>query len=71
MHDPRQTARTLIEHHDVTLDHLWVMYWAEGGSAPLPNFEAFLYEAQEPAPFDLEILTWAIEDIEGEDTVWW
>ncbi|MBT2588372.1 hypothetical protein [Arthrobacter sp. ISL-95] len=64
MTDPRHTARNLIEQQAVSLDRLWVWYWAEGGNAPTFEFDAFLHEALLLHPFDLKILTWALEDLD-------
>lgn len=63
MEDPRQTARRLIEQHDITLERLWIRYWAEGGTATEPEFDALVYGAVTPPPLDLRILSWAIENI--------
>ncbi|MGJ3192292.1 hypothetical protein [Paenarthrobacter sp. FR1] len=62
MEDPRQTARQLIAHHEITLERLWLRYWAEGGDASVSEFEAYLYGALRLPPFDLRVLTWAMED---------
>ncbi|MGP0224722.1 MULTISPECIES: hypothetical protein [unclassified Paenarthrobacter] len=66
MDDPRQTARKYLEQHVITLDSLWARYWANGGSAKPLELEAYLYQAREPSPFDLEVLTWALEDLDAE-----
>jgi hypothetical protein len=65
MNDPRPTARNLIQQSTITLDRLWVRYWAHGGNATLFELDAYLYEIQQPPPFDLRILTWAVEDLQA------
>lgn len=63
MEDPRQTAQRLIGQHAITLERLWLRYWAEGGTATEPELDALIYGALTPPPEDLTILSWAIEDI--------
>ncbi|MBT2586468.1 hypothetical protein [Arthrobacter sp. ISL-95] len=63
MNDPRHTARNLIKQRAITLDRLWIRYWAHGGNAPALEFDAYLHEALVLHPFDLKILTWALEDL--------
>lgn len=61
MEDPRRTARAMIEQQTITLDDLWVRYWANGGSAHAFEFDAYLNGAQELDPFELKILAWSLE----------
>ncbi|WP_311212471.1 MULTISPECIES: hypothetical protein [unclassified Arthrobacter] len=65
MEDSRQTARALVMEHEVTLDDLWAWYWANGGNARPWDFDAYLFGIQDRDPFDLKILTWAMEDLEA------
>lgn len=66
MNDPRQTARDLIELNIISLEGLWLRYWGNGGSADEFDFAAHLYEIQEPPPFELAVLAWAMEDLEAD-----
>ncbi|MBT2586522.1 hypothetical protein J7I86_11860 [Arthrobacter sp. ISL-95] len=68
MNDPRQTARNLIGEHFITLDRLWIRYWANGGNVTLFDLDAYLYEIQDPPPVDLRILAWAVEDLREADS---
>jgi len=63
--DSRQTARLLVLEHEITLDDLWAWYWANGGNAMLWDFDAYLFGILERDPFDLRILSWAMEDLEA------
>lgn len=63
---PRLTARTLIELKIISLQGLWLRYWANGGSANAFDLDAFLYEILEPPPFELSVLAWAMEDLEAD-----
>lgn len=63
MEDPRETARTLIEQQAISLEDLWVRYWANGGSFQPFEFDAYLNGAQRSDPFELKILIWAMEDL--------
>jgi hypothetical protein len=65
MNNPRQTARHLIEQNAFTLERLWVSYWSQGGSATEFELDAYLYGAKELPEFDLKILAWAIEELQG------
>jgi hypothetical protein len=56
-------ALKLIEEHVITLDDLWVQYWANGGNARELELEAFLNGAHELCPFDLNVIAWALEDL--------
>lgn len=65
MEDSRETARALVQQHEITLDDLWAWYWANGGNAKPFDFDAYLFGIAERDPFDLKILTWAMEDLEA------
>jgi hypothetical protein len=66
MVDPRQEARSLIKQNIISLEGLWLRYWGQGGNADPFDFDAFLYEIQEPAQFELAVLAWAMEDLEAD-----
>ena len=40
MNNPRVTALKLIEQQAITLDELWIQYWANGGNARAFELEA-------------------------------
>ncbi|UKA50313.1 hypothetical protein LFT48_01845 [Arthrobacter sp. FW305-123] len=63
MEDPRRTARTLIQHGTIDLEDLWIRYWSHGGNAPVFELDAYVFEVQERHPFELRILSWALEDL--------
>ncbi|KUM36435.1 MULTISPECIES: hypothetical protein [unclassified Arthrobacter] len=66
MSDPRQTARNLLEQDGFTLEQLWIKYWAEGGNANALELDAYVHEALRPHPFELTLLTWAVEDLQDD-----
>jgi hypothetical protein len=66
MVDPRQEARSLIEQNIISIEGLWLRYWGQGGSADPFDFDAFLYEIQEPPQFELAVLAWAMDDLEAD-----
>ncbi|WP_416405536.1 hypothetical protein [Arthrobacter sp. LFS091] len=63
MNDPRQKARDLLEHDNVTLERLWIKYWSEGGTADRLELDAYVHEALKPHPFELTLLDWAVDDL--------
>jgi len=63
MDDPRRTARNLIRSRTIDLEDLWIKYWAHGGNAPIFELDAYVFEIQEGHPFELRILSWALEDL--------
>ena len=65
MEDPRVTARWLVEQHVLTLEELWVRYWANGGRAGEQELDAYVYGALEPYPLQVAIIGWALEDFVG------
>lgn len=65
MEDPRGTARSLMEQHVVTLEELWLRYWANGGGADEQELDAYVNGALVPEPFDVVIIGWALEDLVG------
>ena len=62
MLDPRTQAQVLVRHSDSTLQILWAWYWGNGGNVGLVEFDAYLYDLIPLDAFDLQILTWALED---------
>lgn len=66
MSDPRQAERGLIELNIISLEGLWLTYWGNGGSADAFDFDADLYEIQDAPPFELNVLAWAMEDLEAD-----
>jgi hypothetical protein len=62
MLDPRSQAQVLVSEDDSSLHTLWTWYWANGGNAALVEFDAYLYGLIVLDAFDLQILTWALED---------
>lgn len=44
---------------------LWMRYWANGGEAQQFEFEAYLHGLYELDPFDLEVLTWVLEELDA------
>ena len=62
MKDALYTARYLIEHHDTTLERLWIGYWGNGGEASMLDFESYVYEARTIPAFERQVLEWAIEE---------
>lgn len=63
MDNPRQRARELLARHEITLERLWLRYWAEGGSASEPEFDAYLHGAFFQPRFELRVLNWAMEGL--------
>ncbi|MFK4637257.1 hypothetical protein [Paenarthrobacter histidinolovorans] len=63
--DPRQSARNLLQLDTVTIERLWIRYWAEGGSADLLELDAYVHEALRPPAFELTLLGWATERLHG------
>lgn len=63
MNDPRQRARVLLDRDSITLEKLWIRYWAEGGNADPLELDAYIREALKPHPFELALLAWALEEL--------
>jgi hypothetical protein len=62
MLDPRTQAQVLVSNDADALHRLWVWYRGNGGDAGLLEFDAYLYQLIVLDPFDLKILSWALED---------
>ena len=65
MKDPRRSARNLLRRDTVTIERLWMSYWAEGGSAGLLELDAYVHEALRPPAFELKLIGWATEELQG------
>ncbi|MBT2515526.1 hypothetical protein [Arthrobacter sp. ISL-30] len=63
MRNPQQVAQMMLLQDCGWLDDLWLRYWANGGSAGIFEFDAFLHGLREPDVFEVQILAWAIEDL--------
>ncbi|WP_142059495.1 hypothetical protein [Pseudarthrobacter sp. B4EP4b] len=63
MENPKLIARTLALQDASWLEDLWLQYWANGGDGDRFDFDAYVHDLSERDPFDLDILSWAIEDI--------
>lgn len=63
MQDPRLTAQLLIARDEQYLHELWLHYWANGGQAQLFEFEAYLYGMIQMCSSELQIVRWAIEEV--------
>ena len=60
---PRQEARGLLESGELSLLHLWVLYWGEGGRAGEVELEAFIHGIPLLDGTEEQILGWAIEPL--------
>ncbi|MEV7664006.1 hypothetical protein [Paenarthrobacter sp. NPDC089316] len=49
----------------MTIERLWMSYWAEGGSAGLLELDAYVHEALRPPAFELKLIGWATEELQG------
>ena len=63
MENPKLIARTMALQDASRLEELWLQYWANGGDADRFDFDAYVHDLSERDPFDLDILSCAIEDI--------
>ncbi|MDR6685405.1 hypothetical protein J2Y41_000958 [Arthrobacter sp. 1088] len=64
MHDPRQNAQHILDQNAITLERLWITYWGEGGIASILELDAYVHEALRPHPFELDLIFWAIEELQ-------
>ncbi|YCK79734.1 hypothetical protein M1D89_01515 (plasmid) [Arthrobacter sp. D3-18] len=65
MHDPRKSARFLLDQNTITLEWLWIKYWGEGGNATALELDAYVHEALRPHPSELDLIAWAMEDLDS------
>ncbi|MEE9098381.1 hypothetical protein [Pseudarthrobacter phenanthrenivorans] len=63
MEDPRETARGMVQQDHVSIDCLWLRYFANGGDADPLDFEAYIYGLLELDEYDDLILSWAVEEV--------
>jgi hypothetical protein len=63
MKNPQLVARTMTLQDASWLEDLWLQYWANGGDADRFDFDAYVHGLSERDPFELDILSWAIEDL--------
>ncbi|MDQ0769325.1 hypothetical protein QF031_002074 [Pseudarthrobacter defluvii] len=59
--DSLQEACSLLEAGDVSLLHLWLLYWGQGGNADLTELDAFIHGVPLLDDMDAAILGWALE----------
>jgi len=53
----------MLQQNDTTMDELWLKYWANGGSAGVEEFDAYLQGLQDRDDYDKKILAWAVEEV--------
>jgi len=63
MEDPRGTALGMVQQDHVSIDCLWLRYFANGGDADPLDFEAYVYGLLELDEYDDLILSWAVEEV--------
>lgn len=59
----QQAAYDLVENGEVSLLHLWLLYWGEGGNAGEVELEAYIHGIPLLDGFEEEILGWALEPL--------
>jgi len=62
MRDPRHAAGNLLGTRTISLDLLWLRYWAQGGTAGVLEFDAYIHGALQPEQFELKLIDWALEE---------
>lgn len=62
MRDPRHAARNLLGAKAISLDLLWLRYWAQGGTAGVLEFDAYVHGALQPEHIELQLIEWALEE---------
>lgn len=63
MEDPRQAALDLMKQQKVSVNSLWLSYWAHGGNSLPLDFEAYLHGVLDPDEHDPIILCWVLEEV--------
>lgn len=63
MNDEMKAARALVEQRIVSMEALWLRYWANGGQASEEELDAYVHGALEPEKFDLLVIRWALEEL--------
>jgi hypothetical protein len=61
--DPRPAARSLIESGDVSVDGLWLEYWARGGNADVLELDAFIHEILLLQGIEVEVLQVTLNEL--------
>ncbi|WP_284974897.1 hypothetical protein [Arthrobacter sp. efr-133-TYG-104] len=64
MNDLLQSVRWLLVNNDISLERLWIRYWAQGGNAAEFEYEALIYGVLVPEPVDLVILRQVLDDLD-------
>lgn len=59
----QQQARHLLESGAVSLSHLWILYWSQGGSAEEVELDAFIHGIPLFGDTEARILGWAMEPL--------
>lgn len=62
MINPQETARHRINNGATSIRKLWILYVANGGNAPLLEFEAIIYGALPCTSLDLRVLDFALRE---------
>jgi len=65
MEDPRFAAMELVRCSAVSVEELYVKYFAMGGNADCVAFEAYLYGLVDPVRNDAVILSWVVDEVLG------
>lgn len=55
----------MIEQDEANVYELWLRYYANGGNASEFEFEKFVYGVDEPSALDLDLLGFAIEELQA------
>ncbi|MBT2566962.1 hypothetical protein J7I84_10745 [Arthrobacter sp. ISL-85] len=63
MGNSQQVARVMVLQDPGWLEELWLRFWANGGSAGIFEFDAFLHGLRDPDVFEVEILDYAVDDL--------
>lgn len=65
MEDLRFAVLALVQEKSVTIEDLWMHYFAKGGDADSLGFEAYIYGLLDLAERDALILSWVIDELAG------
>jgi len=63
MEDPREKALEMVQQDQISIDSLWLRYFANGGDAGPLDFEAYVYGLLDLAGSDALILSWAVDEV--------
>jgi hypothetical protein len=61
--DPRRRLRVVFESSGLTLEELWLKYFALGGMMELFDMDAYLYGASDLPPLEQDILAQSLEEL--------